>query len=163
LLDVAQAWAAAVYAGGAGARGAGEPAPVLPAADLASAVRDAFERGAGPVFVASADAARLTPEHARMALADLAAGADACFGPGMDGGWYLVALAAPHDALLDLLDAPRAGLDVMSRTFGLAATTGLELGILRQERLLRSLRDATALRLDPRTPAPVRCALAHLG
>jgi hypothetical protein len=94
-----------------------------------------------------------------MALGDLAAGADASFGPGMDGSWYLVALAAPHQALLDLLGESLAGADVMGRVLALANDAGLEVGLLRMERMLRTPRDVRAVRADPRTPEILRRAL----
>jgi glycosyltransferase A (GT-A) superfamily protein (DUF2064 family) len=98
-----------------------------------------------------------------MALDDLSEGADASFGPGMDGGWYLVALARPHDALLALLDEAIDGPDVMGRTLSVATEARLEVGLLRMERLLRGPGDALALGADPLTPADVRSALRGSG
>lgn len=98
-----------------------------------------------------------------MALDDLADGADASFGPGMDGGWYLVALASPHDALLDLLDEQVAGQDVMGRALGVAHRHDLEVGLLRMERLLRTRNDRIAVAADPLTSPDLRHALRCMG
>jgi hypothetical protein len=132
---------------------------VLAPEDVPDAVIAAFAAGAGTVLVASARAPRLGPEHARMALTDLEDGAAATFGPGMDGGWYLVGLAAPHETLLGLLGESVAGADVMARLLAAASAADLEVGLLRMERLLLTARDAAALRVDPLTPEPVRAAL----
>jgi glycosyltransferase A (GT-A) superfamily protein (DUF2064 family) len=138
---------------------------VLGEGDVPDAVRAAFADGGagGPVLIASALAPRLTGEHARMALADLHGGAAATFGPGMDGGWYLVGLAAPHEAVLRLLAEPVAGAEVMGRLLAAAAEADLEVGLLRMERLLRTARDAAALRVDPLIPQAVRAALHVMG
>jgi hypothetical protein len=81
----------------------------------------------------------------------------------MDGGWYLVGLRRPHDVLLDLLGERVPGADVMARVLAVSARAGLEVGLLRMERLLRTRRDAAALRADPLTPERVRTALRRMG
>ena len=68
---------------------------------LEAAFATAFAGGGGPVLALHPDAPRLTAELAQAALADLAAGADLAIGPGLSGGWYLLALAAPRPALFD--------------------------------------------------------------
>jgi uncharacterized protein len=98
-----------------------------------------------------------------MALGDLAAGADASVGPGIDGGWYLVALKAPHDGLLELVEAGRQETSAMEGVFAFAHRTGLEVGLLRMERLLRTSRDVLAVRADPLSPAPLRAELDRMG
>jgi hypothetical protein len=126
---------------------------------LAVLAQEAFERHGGPLLVAAAEAPRLTLAHAQAALGDLADGADATFGPAMDGGWYLAGLAHPHAAVLALLEEAIEGEDVMGRTLGVALEAHLEVGLLRMERLLRTARDAAALRIDPLVPERVRRAL----
>lgn len=128
-------------------------------ANLVSEAEAAFARHGGPLLLAAADTPRLGPEHAAMALSDLDDGADAAVGPSMAGGWYLAALAAPHRALLDLLVENPAGVDMMGRVFALAHEAGLEVGMLRMERTLRTSRDVRAVRVDPRTPEFLRRAL----
>jgi hypothetical protein len=155
LLTRARAWAAAVTPGA--------DAPLVDPGGLLAAARTVFDAGGGPLLLASTEAPRLSPAHARMALDDLGDGADASFGPGMDGGWYLVALARPHDALLALLDEAIDGPDVMGRALAVAAEAGLDVGLLRMERLLRGPGDALALGADPLTPADVRSALRRTG
>ena len=151
----AAAWAAAVAPGRARMLDPGEP--------VAAAVEGAFARQEGPVLLAASDAPRLSADHAAWALADLADGADASVGPGMDGCWYLAALAAPHGALLRLLAETPAGEEVMGRVLAVAAEAGLEVGMLRMERLLRTARDRAALAVDPLTPDAVRTALRRSG
>ena len=155
LTSAARAWADAV------APGAG----VLLDSDagVADAVRAAFERDGGPVLLAAGDAPRLSARHARMALDDLADGADATVGPAMDGGWYLVGLARPHASLLELVEADLAGEEVMTRIFGVATSARLDVGMLRMERLLRTSRDIVATRVDPMTPASLRVPLSLMG
>jgi glycosyltransferase A (GT-A) superfamily protein (DUF2064 family) len=111
------------------------------------------------VLLAATDTPRLGPQHARMALDDLADGADASLGPGMDGSWYIAALAAPHQALLDLLAEPPGSGDLMVRVFVLAQRTGLDVGLLRMERMLRTSRDVLSVKADPLTPDILRRAL----
>jgi glycosyltransferase A (GT-A) superfamily protein (DUF2064 family) len=132
---------------------------LAPGESLAEAARRAFTRHAGPLLIAAAETPFLGPEHAAMALGDLADGADASLGPGIDGGWYLAALSAPHAALLALLDEPLAGEDVMGRLLAVAQQAGLEVGMLRMERMLRTARDVCAVRADPQTPDILRSAL----
>ncbi|MEA2296871.1 MAG: hypothetical protein QOE86_4510 [Solirubrobacteraceae bacterium] len=151
----ATAWAGAVAPGCARL--------LVPGESVAEAAREAFARHGGPVLLAAADTPRLGPEHAAMALGDLAAGAAASLGPGMDGGWYLAALAAPHTAVLALLDESPGGADAMGRLFAVAHEAGLEVGMLRMERMLRTARDVRALRADPRTPDILRSALPQMG
>lgn len=146
LLRHAVAWAEAVA-----------PATVVHAEDLAAAARDTFERHGGPLLLVAAEAPRLAALHAQAALTDLREGAAATFGPAMDGGWYLAGLNEPHAALLGVL---QEGGEVMGRALGVAHEAHLEVGLLRMERLLRTPRDAAALRIDPLVPADVRRALA---
>jgi hypothetical protein len=95
---------------------------------------------------------RLGTWHAEAPLGDLEAGADVCVGPTLDGGVYLVALAAPQpDVLAALPDAQAV----------LAAAQGasLEVGLLRPERALRTGDDRRALLADPLLAPEVRAAL----
>jgi glycosyltransferase A (GT-A) superfamily protein (DUF2064 family) len=106
------------------------------------------ERVAGaepPILIASAAAPRFGPGHVAAALDDLAAGFDVSFGPGLVGGWYLVALARPDERVLDLLDGRGSPFEL-----------GLEIGLLRAERLLRTRGDALALAKDPLVASGVR-------
>jgi glycosyltransferase A (GT-A) superfamily protein (DUF2064 family) len=112
-------------------------------------VTDALEAaGSGPLVVLPAICPRLGAGHVAAALADLAAGCDAAYGPTLEGDWYLAALAAPRD---DLLTAS---------PFTVARDHDVEVGLLRHERALRTPADAAAFRADPLTPADVRAALS---
>jgi hypothetical protein len=134
---------------------AGEPASAA-APDAAALVRAAAERfGEGPVLVAGAAWPRLGPQHAAAALADLSAGAASAFGPALDGGAYLVALAQPVPELL-LLPAGPAGLP---RALELARGLDHEVGLLRHERALATTDDAAAFLADPLLAPELRVAL----
>lgn len=124
-------------------------------ARIAAAVQDAFDRWGGPVLIAGTDVPRLGADHAAAALADLDAGGDAAFGPSMDGGWYLAALAEPRVELFTLAAEVWDGPVVMARTLEVAQRLGLEMGLLRMERALRTPADLAALRSDPLAPADV--------
>lgn len=117
----------------------------------------AFERfGAGPLLLAFAGLPRLRADHASDALGDLAAGADVSFGPSNDGGYYLLALARPVPDLFAIDPEAWGGPLVLPRTIELAASHGLEGGLLRMERLLATPEDAAAMLADPLTPSAVR-------
>ena len=150
LTELALGWAEAAAPGAARMLAPGER--------LADAVQGVFSRQDGPLLLAAAETPRLARRHAEMALEDLADGAAVSVGPGMDGGWYLIALSAPHAAVLGLLDLD-SEQEVMGRLLGAAAQTGLEVGMLRMERMLRTSRDVLAVRADPLTPAILRRAL----
>lgn len=163
LLRRAVAWARAVAGervavaftpAGAGAEVAAEAgAGVEVWEDVApqAAAERAFAVFGGPVLLARAEMPRLREGHARAALLDLDEGADVAFGPSHGGGWYLVALAAPHPELLEA--------DTVAECLGVAGRLGLEVGLLRMERDLTSPEDAEALLVDPIVPLEVRTAL----
>ena len=157
LLAHAEAWAATV---------APEAVTVLlhrgdAETQLEPAVAAAFDAHGAPVIVVNAGVPRLGPVHAAGALGDLAAGAAVTFGPHMDGGWYLVALASPLPELLSLAVDVWEGPVVMARMFQVAARLDLEFGLLRMERRLATADDMAAVLLDPLTPAAIRTALVQ--
>ena len=96
---------------------------------LAGAVEEAFGRaGPGPLLVAGTGVPGLAAGHAAAALADLAEGCDATFGPSLHGGFYLAGLAAPHPELFAALTEPPRGPQVLSAVLARAHELGLELG-----------------------------------
>jgi hypothetical protein len=107
-----------------------------------------------PALMVWADMPRLTAWHAAAPLGDIAAGADVAIGPTLDGGLYLLALAAPQPRLLDV----RASGHSLLATAG---ELGLEAGLLRPERAVRTENDRRALLADPLLPAEVRAALTR--
>jgi glycosyltransferase A (GT-A) superfamily protein (DUF2064 family) len=130
--------------------------PDLPrGARIAALVQTAFDRFGGPVLMAGTDVPRLSSAHAAMALGDLEGGGDASFGPSMDGGWYLAALREPRLELFDLAAEVWDGPVVMARMLEVAQRLGLEIGLLRMERALRSPPDLAALQADPLSPPEV--------
>jgi glycosyltransferase A (GT-A) superfamily protein (DUF2064 family) len=131
-----------------------------PGERIAAATAAAFERHGGPVLVATAGVPRLGRHHAAAALADLDAGAAASFGPNMDGGWYLAALARPEPELFALAAEVWEGPVVLARMLGVAQELGMEVGLLRMERRIASVADVRAFVLDPLTPRTVIDALS---
>ena len=141
-------------------------ATLLPQADgslgarRAAAVRSVLESHGGPVLLAGVDTPRLGAEHAAAALEDLREGVDVTIGPAADGGYYLLGLREPHDALFALPDDVWGGPEEMVRTLEAAARGGLEVAMLRAERDLDDEADARALLADPLTPPDIRECLA---
>jgi hypothetical protein len=98
-----------------------------------------------PILIAATNTPRLRPQHAEWALEDLEHGAAVSVGPGFDGGWYLVALTRPEPGVLDLLEGRGSPFEL-----------GLEIGLLRAERLLTPQGDAAAFAKDPLVASGVR-------
>jgi hypothetical protein len=111
--------------------------------------------GPGPLVLAGAAWPRVGAGHAAGALEDLAAGAAMVFGPALDGGAYLVALAPPLPARIELPAGP-AGLP---RALEAARGSGREIGLLRHERALAGPDDAAAFLADPLLAPELRAAL----
>jgi len=129
---------------------------------LIAAVGEAFERaGPGPLLVAGTSVPRLSAPHAAAALADLAEGCDATFGPALDGGFYLAGLAGPDAAVFTLPATAWESRDLLTGILTRARDHGLELGLLRYERELRGPLDVRALLADPLAPADVVAVLSE--
>jgi len=126
---------------------------------LAAATARVLRMHPGPLLVVGTDLPVLSADHARAALDDLADGCDVCFGPAFDGGYYLVALAAPQPCLFDLPSAAWGGPGVLELSLQAAADAGLSLGMLRGERDLDTPADARAALADPRFPADIAAML----
>lgn len=129
---------------------------------LIAAVEEAFAwAGPGPLLVAGTGVPRLSAPHAAAALADLAEGCDATFGPALDGGFYLAGLAGSYAAVFTLpADTWQSG-DLLTGVLSRAHDNGLELGLLRYERELRGPLDVRALLADPLAPADVVAVLSE--
>lgn len=127
--------------------------------DPGARIADAVERRDGPVVVTGAAMPTLGAFHADAVRSDFAAGVDVAIGPSHDGGWYVVALASPRPELF--AGAPEAGdgPDAFTRLLGRAAELGLEVGMLRGERKLRTPADADALLLHHALPDQVAARL----
>ena len=130
------------------------------AASLGEAIADAFEHRAAadqrPVVAVIPELAVWRPELAVAALDDLHAGCAVSFGPVFDGGFYLIAVARPLPALLEIPGADWAGRHAMSTVAAVAEREGLEVGLLRTERGLRRPADVRALLADPMTDGELR-------
>jgi hypothetical protein len=139
--------------------GLGDVAALLPpgvrafAADLATAVA---RIGRGPLLIARADCPQLGPVHAAAALDDLAAGCGVVFGATLEGDWYLAGLRDPRPELLTVADERAGGIAPVIRR---AHELGVEVGMLRHERVLATPEDAAALLADPLLDTELRAAI----
>lgn len=104
-----------------------------------------------PVLVAWPELCRWRSEHAEGAMSDLQAGCDVAVGPMFDGGFYLLALARPIPALFSLPDEAWHSPQAMGLALAAAHEAGLQAGLLRAERGLRTQADVRAAVADPLT------------
>jgi uncharacterized protein len=100
------------------------------------------------------------PDHATGALGDLREGAALVVGPVIDGGLYLLGTTRPLGELVELPDGLWNGTGAVSGTLGAASRAGLEIGMLRAERGLRTRDDVDAALADPLTPPELASVLA---
>ena len=128
-------------------------------ARLSAATARVLAMHPGPLLVVGTDLPKLSAEHARAALEDLAEGCDVCFGPAYDGGYYLVALAAPQPRLFDLPPDAWGGPRVFELSVQAAQAAGLSLGMLRGERDLDTPADVRAALADPDFPPEIAALL----
>ncbi|HEY2159759.1 MAG TPA: hypothetical protein VGH24_00495 [Solirubrobacteraceae bacterium] len=130
---------------------------------VAEATERVFAERPGPVLAIWPVLARFRPEHAVGALGDLEAGAGLVIGPVIDGGGlYLLGLSRPLGELVSVPDETWSGEGAMSAALQAAAEAGLEVGILRAERALRSPDDVRAALADPLTPDQIGRILVGL-
>jgi len=125
---------------------------------LASATQRVLRERPGPLVVVGTDMPLLTRSHAREAEFALRH-ADVCFGPALDGGYWLVGLSRPCPELFALSEA-WGGAQVLERSLALARSAGLSAGLLGLERDLDDPSDARALLEEPGLPAQVAGLLA---
>jgi glycosyltransferase A (GT-A) superfamily protein (DUF2064 family) len=131
-------------------------------ARLSDAVGRVYAEGEGvPLLVVWPELVRLDDRHAAGALEDLQSGADVVFGPVVDGGLYLLGLRKPAPDLLERLDVALANGDPGALGLAAASELGLEIGLLRVERALRTASDLEAALADPGTPENVRRILSE--
>ena len=122
---------------------------------LAAAFRDVLAEHPGPALLVGVDTPQLDAGHAAAALGDLRAGIDVTVGPADDGGYYLIGLREPNDAVFALPDELWGGAEVLERTLDAANAAGLSVAMLRSERDLDDEADARALLADPLAPADI--------
>jgi hypothetical protein len=126
---------------------------------LAAAFRDVLSAHPGPALLVGVDTPQLGLRHADAALDDLRDGIDLTVGPASDGGYYLIGLREPNDALFGLPAEAWGGPRVLTHTLEAANAAGLSVGMLRAERDLDDERDARALLADPLTPPEIAAVL----
>lgn len=114
----------------------------------------------GPLLIVGCDAPGLGLEHARQALALLRDGCDACFGPALDGGYYLLAINRSCPELFAIGRDAWGGPDVLSRSVAAARHAGRRVRLLEPLRDLDTPHDARALLSDRATPAEITALLA---
>jgi rSAM/selenodomain-associated transferase 1 len=123
---------------------------------MAWAMGAAFADGARRVAIVGGDCPALSAARIRAAFGELAAGADAVFGPARDGGFYLAGLAAAAPSLFRGIGwgGPEALSGVLSR----CRRAGMTYALLPVERDVDTAADLAALRLwarsRPRPPCP---------
>lgn len=151
----ASAWAAAVAPGRV--RFAGVSGGVD---RLAAAAQSLFAAHGGPVLVVWPDLVVWRPDQAAAALGDLRDGCAVSLGPVFDGGFYLLAMARPVQALLDLPRDVWHSPDALAVAMGAVSEAGLEVGMLRAERGMRRAADVRAALADPLLDDELRAVLA---
>lgn len=114
----------------------------------------------GPLVIIGTDCPVLGPRHVWAATKQLADGCDVSYGPAYDGGYYLVALAAPAPQLFDLPASVWGGPEVLEQSLAAATAAGLTVGVLDPERDLDTPADAAAAVADPRLPGDIARLLA---
>jgi uncharacterized protein len=129
-------------------------------ARLKAAVERVFSSCEGPLVVVGADCPGLAPRHARMARAALDAGADVCFGPAYDGGYYLVALREPRPELFALPADAWGGPTLLELSLRAAKRHRLRYALIEPQRDLDRPRDARLALSDPATPPEIVEVLA---
>ena len=115
---------------------------------LGNATAEAFPETGGPLLVVGVDT-RLTPAHAEAARAQLGAGAEAVFGPAVDGGYYLLGLARPMPELFAVDPGEWGGERVLELSLAAAWAAGHRTALIHPERDLDTPADAAALEDDP--------------
>ena len=131
------------------------------AGKLANASVLAVDGGDGPLLIAWPELMHWRPEHAEAALTDLGDGYELSVGPVFDGGFYLLAQAHPLPALFGLPDAIWRSPDSLTLVLGAAHAAGVEGGMLRAERGLRSPGDVRAALADPLLDPELRALLDY--
>jgi uncharacterized protein len=130
-----------------------------PVGALANAAVRAVSGHDDPLLIVWPELPRWRPDHAGDALADLADGCQVSLGPVFDGGFYLVALAHPLSGLLGLPAATWRSADAMGIALAAAHTAGVQAGLLRPERALRTPADVRAALADPLLDGELRAVL----
>ena len=127
---------------------------------LAAAAERVFAEHPGPLVIVGTDCPALRENHAEQALEALDDGADACFGPAMDGGYYLLALKRPLAATFALPAGAWGGPTVLELSVRCARRAGAEVALIHPERDLDDVHDARAAIAHPQTPSDVAELLA---
>lgn len=95
---------------------------------MCGAIECALDHGATQVALIGGDLPSLPPAHIAAAFARLDEGADIVLGPAEDGGYYLIAAAAPHPELFTGI--PWSTATVFADTVAKVAAAGLALATI---------------------------------
>lgn len=120
---------------------------------LDAAFRGVFQRGAPAAAVVGTDTPGLTRERVKEAFRSLR-DAEVVLGPAVDGGYYLLALAAPHGELFH--DVPWSTEGVLEATLERARIHGLAVALLPELQDVDRPEDLEALARHPDLPHPRR-------
>jgi hypothetical protein len=93
------------------------------------------------------------------AIGDLESGCDVVLGPTVDGDLYLLGLARPLPGVLERFEGVADEGEAVGLAARTAMETGIEIGLLRAERPLRSEADIRAALVDPLTAPQVLALL----
>jgi len=127
---------------------------------MCRAAGDVFGRERGPVVIIGTDAPTLTPLLLGEATAVLGAGRDVVFGPAVDGGYYLVALARVVPEVFTIDPALWGGPEVLAASAEQTERTGLRMGLLPPLRDLDTPEDAAALLHGGALPSDIAALLS---
>lgn len=118
---------------------------------LEAAIRSAFRNGASAVAAVGTDTPDLTRERVVDAFERLR-DADAVLGPATDGGYYLIALSAPHRDLFH--EIPWSTHEVLDATLERARQQGLTVALLPELPDVDRPEDLRELARHPELPYP---------
>ena len=127
---------------------------------LADATGRIFGPAGGALLILWPELPVLRDVHAAAALGDLAAGGTLVLGPVFDGGCYLIGLPHPLEGLFSIAGELWREGDAVRLGVAAVQATGVELGLLRAERGLRSPSDVRAALADPVFAPEVRALLS---
>jgi glycosyltransferase A (GT-A) superfamily protein (DUF2064 family) len=116
-----------------------------------------------PLLIAWPELPRWRVDVGEAALDDLANRCAVSLGPVFDGRFYLLAVRWPFPSLFELDAGAWDRPDIMGQALAAAQQSGIEAGLLRAERGLRTSADIQAALADPLTDPELRELLVTLG
>jgi uncharacterized protein len=99
---------------------------------MARLLTTAYGQGYSAVTLVGTDAPQMTPQRLDEAFSAVENGADIAIGPAADGGYYLICMRQPHEALFERIPWGESG--VLAKTLKRAESIGLTVELLPEER-----------------------------